>query len=406
MQQFFTDTIQSRFVKDLIYTTPIPVYNTTSRGNRIYKGETYIYNSKIIKCTKSGLLDTSGNRATYDVISNYTFGKHYPKFTERYASNYSYYDSATHQWLGRLLRCYRDIWNLDLMPFYNCFSEDYISGLRILPTDIENSPNTVFRTLKIPIKFNTTYTIAIDCSSEVLIAPAVISNNNLVEVKLGDSTYNLTQMVLGETIYETSGEVPQAVGKQNIKKFTDLSFKNPITYSVVNNSEILLSSASSLTKANFINGYEKQLYMLIQLPFGNTSSVCVLEGDYTDLSTERIINLSEERRIPPSVINDTFLSNLSLLRLSDNYDYAFADRLIEFLLWNVICHKDQIDQNIARVQDKLNYTIYTPRSLKGVWSTNLRKTLYEMFLSQQFYEVIDITGFVDKDVEKYLTRQV
>ena len=404
MQQFFTDTIQGRLIKDLIYTTPIPRYDTIRKGDKAYVGETYIYKSRIIRCTKTGLLDipssAGSTRATYSVISRFTFGRDYPKFTERFSSNNNFYDSATHKWLGRLLRCYRDIWDLDLMPFYNCFTENYMSGISITSSEVENSPNVITRTAIVPIKFNTVYTIAVDCPSEVKIAPAVISNNNFVTTTIGSNTFNLTDMACGKIITSDGFSM-----RPNIKSFANLSYKNPITYCVSNEDEEPLEGTSLLTH-NFINGYESQLYMLIQLPERNNSSICVLEGDYTQLDSERIINLADESKIAPSAIDSAFLSNLSLLQLNDTQNYAFSQRLIEYLLWNVICNRDQIDQNIERVQNSINYTIYTPNSIKGVWDTNLRKSLYDLYLGQTDYEVLDINGFVDKDVERYLNRRV
>lgn len=392
MQQFFTDTIESRLIKDILYTTPLPAYDTVAKGDKIYVGETYIYKSKIIKCTKTGVLgipsDSSTDRATYSVLGNFYFGKYYPKFTERFSSNHNYYDSFTHRWLGNLLRCYRDIWDIDLMPFYNCFAGDYISGIRITDSSVENSPNSTYRTAIIPIKFNKIYTIAVDCSSEVRIAPAVISNNNLVTTVIGSTVFNLTEMV----------------SKENIKSFANLSYKSPVCYSVTNSNEDPLSG-TSLRTLNFISAYENQLYMLIQLPQDNFSSICVLEGDYTQLQCQRIINIVDENKISSEAINSAFLGELSLLQLSDSHNYAFANRLIEYLLWNVICSRDQIDQNIARVQDSINYTIFTPNSIKGVWDLNLRKTLYDLYLNQQDYEILDINGFVDKDIERYLRRR-
>lgn len=404
MQQFFTDTIQGRLVKDLIYTTPIPRYNTVSKGSVIYSGETYIYKSRIIKCNKTGVLDipatSSQDKASYSVINNFYFGKYYPKFTERFASNNNYYDSSTHRWLGNLLRCYRDIWDIDLMPFYNCFAEDYISGLRITNSSVENSPNSSYRTAIIPIKFNKVYTIAVDCSSEVKIAPAVISNNNLVTTVIGSNVFNLTEMACGNLISSQD-----SLSRENIKSFVNLSYKNPIGYSVINDNEEPLAG-TSLQTHNFINAYENQLYMLIQLPENNTSSICVLEGDYTQLDSRRVINIVDENKISSQVINDTFLGNLSLLQMNDSHNYAFADRLIEYLLWNVICNRDQIDKNIERVQDSINYTIFTRNSIKGVWDLNLRKTFYDLYMSQSDYEILDINGFVDKDIERYLRRRV
>lgn len=398
-QQFFSDTIQGRFVKELLYTTPIPSYNTVRKGDMIFENQIYIYRTKIIKCLKRGIIGAADieQRALFRNIGDYIFGKDYPKFTERFASNTNYYEGQTHKWLGRLLRCYRDIWDLDLMPFYNCFTEEYQSGLRITDTAIENIASANYRMIKVPVKYNKTYTIAIDCSSEVYIAPVLLSNNNLSKVVFQDSTWDLTSLLL----------------ENNIAKFTQMSYTQPVTYTVHNDSSNPVTAVSTSrgvqytpTKAEFLSTYENQLYMLIQLPVTNQSSVCILEGDYTDLDSRKIYNYAEISKILPSEINRQFLSNLSLLQFSDNLNYAFSDRLIEFLLWNVICHKDEITDNVERVQQKLNFTIYHPTAINGVWDRELRQTLYNMYMSNKKYPLLDITGFVDKDIENYLRRQI
>lgn len=394
-QQFFTDTIQSRFIKDLIYTTPIPTYNTVNKGDMIYENQIYIYRSNIIKCNTRGIL---GNGAKYTKIADFVFGRHYPKFTERYSSNSYYYDSKTHEWLGKLLRCYRDINDINLMPFYNCFTEDYQSGVRITDTEILNTVYANYRMLKVPVKFNRSYTIAIDCDSEVYIAPAIISNNNFSKVTVDSGAIDLTSLLFND----------------NIRKYNSLSFKQPILYTVNNQSEARVTELTysskngdySPTVTDFLYTYENQLYLLIQLPDDNHSSICILEGDYRDLDGRRIFNYEDISKITEKELNEIFLSNLSLLQFSDKFDYPFADRLIEFLLWNVINQNDPITDNVERVQDKLLLRNYYPSSIKGVWDTELRRILYDLYMSNNRYEKLDITGFVDKDVENYLRRQL
>ena len=42
-----------------------------------------------------------------------------------------FYDSYTHNYLGRYLRFYRDYTGIDLMPLYNCFAETSVTTLDI-----------------------------------------------------------------------------------------------------------------------------------------------------------------------------------------------------------------------------------------------------------------------------------
>ena len=66
----------------------------------IIEGNIYIYKERIIKATKSGIIKSG----MYKILSFYNFGEDYPNYTERYISRYSYYDSDTHEFLGKYLR--------------------------------------------------------------------------------------------------------------------------------------------------------------------------------------------------------------------------------------------------------------------------------------------------------------
>ena len=55
-QRFFTNTIQSNFIKALIYNTPIPIIGSVNDNSYILKDNIYIYQNNIIKCTNSGII--------------------------------------------------------------------------------------------------------------------------------------------------------------------------------------------------------------------------------------------------------------------------------------------------------------------------------------------------------------
>jgi len=155
-QEFFTRTIESKFIKNVLYNTPLPTYKVVRDGDYVFGGNTYIYKEDIIRVnyvfneeTSTVVFDGSGflgfippsaeNNvpeadkvlATYTIVGNYNFGQLYPQFTERFISEFGYYDSGTHEALGKYLRCVRNLYNVDLMPFYNCFSGRYASNLSI-----------------------------------------------------------------------------------------------------------------------------------------------------------------------------------------------------------------------------------------------------------------------------------
>lgn len=412
-QKFYDSTIQSRFIKDLLYTTPIPNYNTVNKGDLIYKNLTYIYKTSIIKCIQTGYLldDSFGDEAKFRKIGDYEFGMHYPKFTEQFISKNSYYDSETHKWLGKLLRCYRDIWDINLLPFYNCFNNEYVSGLKITPEGVISLPSSNAKLLKVPIKFNKTYTIAIDCNSEVMIAPIIMSRGAMADVLYNNQDYNLTDLISG-----TRDNNDVFVNSyNNVRRYNSMSFRNPETYIVSNTDDTIMAGFNyydidnniyNPTKSEFLSGYEKELYMLIQLPIDNKSSVVILEGDYTLGKCKKIFDASSIDNLSPNIINDSLLSELSLLSLSDGEIYPYSERLIEFLLWNVICNKDEIGDNILRVQKSYNWLISYKYSIPGVWDDSLRIKIFNDIQANEMYNHLDSTGFVDKDVEDYITREL
>jgi hypothetical protein len=58
----------------------------------------------------------------FERVSPYVFGQEYFNITGNYKSDLLGYDATTHFYLGQYLRMMRDIYDLDLMPFYNCYS--------------------------------------------------------------------------------------------------------------------------------------------------------------------------------------------------------------------------------------------------------------------------------------------
>lgn len=417
-QRFFTNTIKSNFIKALIYNTPIPLIGSVNDKSYILKDNIYIYKNNIIKCTKSGMIKVpeiepnynayykNGSievipsevddklykyeniianyvkleRGSFKIIDTYDFGKYYPKFTELYYSKYGYYDSQTHEYLGKLLRLYRDILEINLMPYYNCVSGNYISGIVIYPDKIKEEPSDNYKTFKIPIKFNTNYTLAIDSNSNVKTATILLSGNHIIE----DIKY-----------YNESGSLltfnPNDVVMKNINIFSSTSFKQP---------KIVGINILKDENASIIEKYERYLYLLIQIPRTNDSSVVLLEGDYTNVKAENVYSIEGIQELNDLELSDIMTSDLSLLQMNDNITYPFADRLIEYLLLNVINPRDEVTKNIGRVQDLfINYD-----SIHEVWNNTLRSNIYIGYQKNDMIRRLDLNGFVDIDTERLMKK--
>lgn len=442
IQKFFTDTLEGKFVKALLRNTPLPIYPSVARGDYLVHGSLYIYRNNIIKCMNTGVLSNN-----YSVVAPYSFGEFNPQFTEKYVSKYNYYDSETHEYLGNYLRLYRDVYGIDLMPFYNCFSYKFADGVSLIkssdnPKGYIIGKNSAFKVAAIPIKFDKTYTIAIDSTSEILLKSFLYGPMGLLEKSQigGDSYYATDDLDNCKVDYKISytSNNGSTTNYSPISLQTS-SFKNLITYSINLNTTAINEPLKVCLKS-----LEKYLYLFIRLPYNNTSSIAVLEGDYSNDSNYNIIyNLENVPRVVDSIIksgqlssgaflrsnlsnenvgingfnttvrlldkmsnndlNRALISKLSLLQINTHATYAFSDRLIEYLLLNVVDSNDEITENIIAAQ---KFTSISNRadSPIGEWSNALRYKLFRNYMDKENVSKLDINGFIDKNIEKYVVK--
>lgn len=584
MQRFFTNTIESKFIKYLLEKIPLPIYKTVSYGDKILEGFIYIYRNQIIKCAETGYIKDSlyidninqsvidnltytpqevingdviskgiyykynnqyikciktgeidnKKQANYQVINNYKFGDYYRTFTRKYYSQYDYYDSDTHEKLGDYLRCYRDLYGIDLMPFYNCYSGRFNDSLYVDTTkdavslifpfnkinaytsswvsdfDFDDTPfkffikkgnytisaphvvsdnwriqirafstdktiiedknkvkiyytsqfpnypweynqdsyafykslvntgklsirifleqdtylsivngtqsyastppgvDTVdipetritynssityqtknienelkqektkdYKTYQVPIKLNKSYSISIDNADYTTITPAFIKEDHLLELTDKENIISPTEYILDGSL-------------DNIKRYLNLSYNKPILYS-------LNVNESDPKYQKMFEEYEKYLYLLIQVPVYNESSLFVIEGNYTNTNCNNIY--SSEEPISNNELNEKLISGLSSQLFNVGYRYPFSNRLIEYLLLNVIDSRDEIGDNIELVQ-----SLISKQDPNGIWDNNLRRNVFDYCQYSKFIKHQDLNGFGDKDVEKLINR--
>ena len=170
------------------------------------------------------------------------------------------------------------------------------------------------------------------------------------------------------------------------------------------------------------------------MPVAVKSAITILEGDWTvnsnyitTMSTLNVIVGDEENLDFNIYWPNQYASRSSLIRTDDKTQVPFADRLVEYLLFNAITSNDFIDTNIKRLQDYMFE--YTPE-MYGVWTHELRNRLYSRIFEEdlmlgngskfgtEVYSVEtgkkisevrrlvdtrpDLIGFVDKDLERQL----
>lgn len=196
MQEFNKVSTISNFIKQLLNTTYLPVLRTVLPGDYIIAGRQYLYHCEIINCTATGYILPYGDsslspKAEFVQIGEYRFGERNDKLCQNFQSNCEGYDSLTHERLGMYLRALRDMYYLNLMPLYNCFSNNALAGHHIFEDRIvKTSYNYHTKIYKVPIRFNTDYTICMDNVGITTFAPAFIRNEGLVylnKTPIGDN---------------------------------------------------------------------------------------------------------------------------------------------------------------------------------------------------------------------------
>lgn len=398
-QEFFTDTLGSRFIKSLLQETPIPIFNSVVDGDILVSGVYYIYKDFVIQCNTGGILRVDSQETLYPSSILYpskflfpTYGyrsatfyvrslidENNSKIMRAYKSKSNYYDSETHRYLGKYLRYIRTRTGLNLLPYYNCYNHKSIPDIQLFLTDPEkqdyvSSTTKIYATtvskqqykvVAVPILFGKKYKIAVDCSSQVLMRSVIYSSV---------LNYEYTELLQGtEKIYSA------------------LDFMHPVTYSVETSDPTLYSQ-------------ERNLYLIIQLPQNNDSSIVVLEnfdmrqGVYCDEDSVRVFDFI----------------NPSLLYMNTTKSYAFSDRLIEYLLDNVVCSVDLISQNVSKIQmaiskippqttNKYGKALDNGYATLGIWDEAIPKTVLRLVNDySKTHFILDQDGNINKDVEKLI----
>lgn len=413
--RFYDDTVVTRFIKGFLANTNIPLTSVVSKGDRLACGNVYISkDGNIIRAAESlNQLEFFTNE--YSIIDNYIYNKEYKSLTSTYISNISGYDSITHRWLGEFLRFYRDYFGIDMMPFYNCFGNDYIDNVNFNSSSIftESSENT--KLLIVPIKYNTTYYVAIDSTAPIEIQQGFYGPKGLMN--------ELNSVLTGTDTY---------------KRVYGSKFSRPFSVDTINIERLMSNTGYNYN----LYGVERYFRLFIKIPYNCKSSIAVIEGDlstinfesntnslsYTGMSqtinTQFVTGVSSKYSIISSgkensstvTVAQKELSPLGLLQLNDGNTYAFSNRLIEYLLLSIINPEDSITDNIARVQQYVsssinankNYTAaYKASYYPGIWESSLKTYLFNLMQNLQNpngISFIDINGYVDKDTEKVITR--
>jgi hypothetical protein len=144
----------------------------------------------------------------------------------------------------------------------------------------------------------------------------------------------------------------------------------------------------------------------------------VLEGDYTGNAYANSLKIIKDvlytkgkdySENPPTIFSDSYgpISELSLLKFSDGNSYPFSDRLVEYLLLNVITSNEQISNNVDLILNaiqsyKFNKNVSTKpfKSTQKYLTDDLKQYLLDTALDySNLNNKYDLLGYVDKDIE-------
>lgn len=395
MYKFNNNNIITGYIKELLHAFNLPQTRILRAGLIVHPNVEYIYKSQVYKYIgKSRKLIASEDLQTltnFTVIEPYLYNVSILNKTRNLIISGPLYDSYTHNYLGDYLRFKRDYQGINLMSMYNCFNEEMPHNLDI---EVDNlfslkSSEEGYKIYAVPVKFYQDYTIGIDCDTSIEIVAGLYSNG---EILITDETrrkefYRKTYM--------------KKIGSQ---------FKKPFVYRKLKN----ISAFSDETY-----NAERYLVLYLKVPISCKSSITILEGDYS-LNTEYYFDEGREKlsqttplfykQIDTSgekvgeISNYNYISKLQLLNFNSGSSSPFADRLVEYLLGNVVDSTDDIGENIKRVQSILIKNNSELRIKKyGEWDEEIRKTLYkEQIKTGLVHTTFDSIGYYDKDLEEAL----
>lgn len=321
------------------------------------------------------------------------------------------YNYQTHEYLGDYLRFLRDYENINLMSMYNCFSNRLCNNIKFklalndTQTITVNAYDTNYKIYMLPVKLFENYTIAIDCYQGVELFCGFYNEKLDTSAKALDlvkKTYQKVPKVLFNQ--------PFIYDKLNVEYWnwkdenTRVKVDAIIGSRAAVNTKVLQSTLASTDKIlrAEIAMRESELKLFIKVPATNTSSVAVLEGDYHNyndslytvddkhgwqyFSNSTVANFETKKTCKASTLPDLNsrefkpISKLQLLALNTGISYPYADRLIEYLIMNVIVPNDATPDNIKRLQKVMEDCGYSFQ-IDGIWEPKMQMILYDYLMN-------------------------
>ena len=313
------------------------------------------------------------------------------------------YNYQTHEYLGDYLRFLRDYENINLMSMYNCFSNRLCNNVKVtvewknakqqvIKSANINSYDTNYKIYMLPAKLFENYTVAIDCYQGI-------------EMFCGLYDGQLdTSNKAKELIKKTYMRIPKALfGQPFLYDKLDVKYWNWQADNEISSESGGRSTLSDTSKflRSELAMYEDNLKIFIKMPATNTSSIAVLSGDYRNYNDSlysliddtwqyqkntTIANFETQKTDRGSQLPDLNsrefkpISRLQLLAFNTGISYPFADRLMEYLILNVIVPNDPTPDNIKRLQKVMEDCGYSFQ-INGVWEPKMQMILYDYLMN-------------------------
>ena len=398
--------------------------------------ENHIFGNYIKQLLKSFNLPHYNNGRWANDIPNYVFNKKIPNVTKNFKINSNNYDAYTHEYLGEYLRFYRDYTKVNLMPLYNCFSNNLCAKLsykiyedpktKLKPLASFNTNDKNYKIYYFPIKLDSDYTIAIDSASNVELCCGIYSKYQINDINISvpantgvpaNTEITPPNYLIKSTDTAASVDIYTLdLPKLTYEKHNFMNFHQPIIYNRLQTSNIQNDTIIKILKK-----YEDNLKLFIKMDINSETSITVLEGNYLNYNDTSIENIYEEgtnkviafKKIQNKTIFNfdkldkletidlPFITNLDLLKFNTGTSYPFADRLIEYLTDNAITSQDELKDNIKRVQ-----TVMEDNQIEfiydGIWEDKIKYYIYDNMQKDEnnmFKANHDILGYIDKDSE-------
>lgn len=353
------------------------------------------------------------------------------------------YNYQTHEYLGDYLRFLRDYENINLMSMYNCFSDRLCNNLKITlnwsETTLDDRPvsgaisansyDTNYKIYMLPVKLFEKYTIAIDCYQGLELFCGFynekLDTSETAKDLIARTYQKIPKALFGQPfIYDKLSVDYWNWEEENKQTKVKLDPTNTGIFGTALGIAVRpprLFNPAKILRSD-IAMRESELKLFIKVPATNTSSITVLEGDYRNfndslytfnhksgwqyVNNSTVANFETNKTYKYSTLPDINsrefkpISKLQLLALNTGMSYPFADRLVEYLIANVILPNDTTSDNIKRIQKVMEDCGYNFQ-IEGIWEPKMQMILYDYLMNSGKFTV---ANEVNEDTGQTVTK--